>query len=149
MAVITSPKKGSPAQYVKKPSPVIGAADVKAAPKPLPMQLAAPKKVTAKKPVMQVDTQNVNNLDKTVISSDSKTIEGGPVLMVEEPHAVVGVTMSMTRSLQNYESFKFQVHVSVPCSNTDESKSAAYDWAKDWVEERVNMLNHEVNQLLS
>lgn len=48
--------------------------------------------------------------------------------------AMVGCELGSTINMGNYESARVMVTVSVPCYR--EEVSAAYDWAKDFVEER-------------
>jgi hypothetical protein len=54
---------------------------------------------------------------------------------VTEP-AKVGVNMGLTLNLGNFESARIDVSLSIPCYS--EETDAAYLYAKDWVEKRLN-----------
>lgn len=100
------------------------------------------KKLMSKQPV-GVETKTYK--DGTV--DEQQTPVGLPVLL-PEPHAIVGLEMSVTRNLGNYESVKMAVSLHLPCANNEDAISEAYLEAKGWVDMRVEQLNQEVTEQL-
>lgn len=138
---------------VKKPSPPAG--------KPMPSaahvqliakdpEAAAPKVKPLAKPPLVVGKQPTATVTKQYKDGSSSTEEEpvGPVKMMEGPHATVGVSMSVTRNLGNYESVKFTVSLFNPAENTDEAKEKVYGETKDWVDMRIEALNEEISEQL-
>jgi len=102
--------------------------------------------VMKKKIVEPTATVAVAHKDGTV---EEESLTPLPTVVVEEQHAVVGVTMGVTRNLGNYESLKITVHLSVPCTNSEESINVAYDTAKQWVDSKVAEINKDIDDQLN
>lgn len=107
-------------------------------------------KMTKKKPAQVTETKEVKDKG-TVLSEDTKTeTHEDPALMDQvqntpaAPLCEVGVDMSYTHNLGNYQSCRFGVSLKVPCS-TDEINEV-YDYGKSWCEERINALVEELEQ---
>lgn len=56
------------------------------------------------------------------------------VRIFDTPPATTGIELGSTLNMENYESARIGVHVTVPCYF--EELPSAYDWAKNFVEER-------------
>lgn len=68
-------------------------------------------------------------------------------LVVDEgPLSEVAVEMSYTKNLGNYQSARMQVSLKVPASPTPESMESAFEYAKQWVEDRLAKLVQEVEK---
>lgn len=105
------------------------------------------KKGPKKAPAAKAAAQAVTSKETT---SGLSSEEHEQVSHIESPlphSAMVTVSMGMTRKLADYESFKFTVGISIPChpDHVDETYAAG----KEWVEERVNSINDEVQQMTS
>lgn len=68
----------------------------------------------------------------------------GPVKMFEDPPCNVGMTAAMTINLGDYNSAKVQVSLHVPCKH--EEIDETFDFAKEWVETKVNTLVEEIQE---
>ena len=123
-------------------------------PKPLPVkkkvppmgivQLAAtPTKIVGKQP-----TASVTKAYKDGSTTETQE-EVGPVKMLQEPHATVGVTIGVTRNLGNFESVKVTVSLFMPSVNTEEALTDTYNEVKGWVDNRVEHLNQEISEQLA
>lgn len=68
----------------------------------------------------------------------------------DQPMANVSVSMGMTKPLQQkYENLKFTVFLSVPCKTDEVSIEEAFQFAKGWVETRVDLIHTEIIEQLS
>lgn len=59
-----------------------------------------------------------------------------------EPGCLVGVEMSYTHNLGNYQSARVQVSLSVPCPSHD--IDGVFDFTKDWVETKLASMVNEL-----
>lgn len=82
---------------------------------------------------------------KTVISEDTKQeeVETPADPAPTEQQCEVGVEMSYTHNLGNYQSARVQVSLKVPCVHAEIDE--VYDYAKGWVETRLEGLVEELN----
>lgn len=135
---VSTIKKPAPIKPIAKPAPVQSIA---------PQKMSTTPKLTAKQPVATISTVQMAN-NKEVASTETQE-EALEKVMVEEPHAVVGITMGMTRNLGNFESFKFAVHLSMPCAPEEDAMEVSYSMAKDWVDQRVNAMQQDIEQQLA
>jgi len=72
---------------------------------------------------------------------------GTPSLLLE-PHATVGLSMSLTRNLGSFESVKFTVSLYLPCAPEPEEIEATYTSAKEWVDAKTEEINQDINEQL-
>ena len=82
--------------------------------------------------------------DGSLVSSSE---EVGQVLAPANP-ALVSVSMGITRNLGNYESFRFNVTITMPCSPTAEDIEETYEQCKGWCDGKANELNEEMSLTL-
>lgn len=82
---------------------------------------------------------------KTVISEDTshEEVETPASPSPTEQQCEVGVEMSYTHNLGNYQSARVQVSLKVPCVHAEIDE--VYDYAKGWVETRLEGLVEELN----
>lgn len=66
-----------------------------------------------------------------------------------EQTAEITVSMGLTKNLGNYESLKFQVSIKMPCRMDAEDIEETYAQAKEWVDDKVNAINQEVDEQLA
>lgn len=71
----------------------------------------------------------------------------GTVHTAEAP-AYVTMSMGLTKNMGDYNSLKFHVGITIPCPPTAEDIDATYSEAKGWVEDKVNLINAEVEEQL-
>lgn len=71
----------------------------------------------------------------------------GMVHSAEAP-AYVTVSMGLTKNMGDYNSLKFNVGITIPCAPTPEEIDQTYAEAKGWVEDKVNLINAEVEEQL-
>lgn len=76
----------------------------------------------------------------------SEEIIGGE--MFEAPPANVEISLGLTRNKGNYESIKFSVSLSVPTANKPADIEEAFAFAKEWVDNKVNGINQEIDELV-
>lgn len=88
-----------------------------------------------------VASTTVHNPDGT-IGEENEIV--GETHVVGTP-AIVKVSMGLTRKLADYESIRFDVSLSVPCEPTADDLELTYAQAKEWVDEKVNAINEEVD----
>lgn len=81
---------------------------------------------------------------KTVKETLSTSPGAGQVVQQEKPWCNVGVGAGYTHNLGNFQFVKIDVRLNVPCEHTEINE--VYDFAKSWVDER---LNKEVEELQS
>lgn len=81
---------------------------------------------------------------KTVISEDTaqEQVETPASDQPTEQQCEVGVEMSYTHNLGNYQSARVQVSLKVPCVHAEIDD--VYDYAKGWVETRLEGLVDEL-----
>lgn len=106
-------------------------------------------KMTKKKPAQVTETKEVKDKG-TVLSEDTKTTDHTDPALMENvqnspaPLCEVGVDMSYTHNLGNYQSCRFGISLKVPC--TADEINEVYDYGKSWCEERINALVEELEQ---
>ena len=112
----------------------------------------AVKKAIMPKTVVKKEVHHKEASGKVAVShadGSEKNIEEslGGVLIESGPPATVNVTIGLTRNLGNYESLRFSVSATIPCENNGEAMTAAYDYGRGWVDEKINALNTEAEEL--
>lgn len=113
------------------------------APAPAPQQPAAQEQIEVVQPEAEV-TKEYSDGTQT----SHKEPVGGPI-MVKPPQANVGVSMGMTRNLGDYNSLKFSVSLFIPCDVDVDQINETFAQVKQWVDERLNEINVEIDQQLS
>lgn len=123
----------------------------KAAPSPAPVKVpltalpdspAPSAKLTGKQPVGTVSKQYKDGTTSEV------AVPVGPPIITLEPHATVGLSMSLTRNLGNFESVKFTVSLYLPCAPEPEEIDATYLSAKEWVDSKTESINQDITDQL-
>jgi hypothetical protein len=140
-------------------------------PQPKPVVKAPVKTAATKKPVVKApppaepdesEDEPVQNpvakkVTKNVVAkvsqahpdgSESEQVEEVGSVVVPEPHCMVEISVGLTRNLGNYESLKFNVGISIPCSLNEEDINETFDQGKAWVDEKVNAINSEVDAIV-
>lgn len=122
----------------------------------MPVTINKKKKVAKKIAQTHETVQHKNGAE----SVDNGTFEVGPdaiasnvadlgvyttTVEAQEP-CIVSVEMGNTVNTGNYESSKFNVGVSIPSSYYDIDKT--YDYAQNWVNDRLGALNEELQEQL-
>lgn len=95
------------------------------------------------KPVKVVTTKA--NKDGT--STTEEEVKGD--VLVNEPHATVGVSVGVTKNLGNYESVKVTVSVFIPCAVDADEINETYEQAKEWVDEKVAAISQEIDDQIA
>ena len=100
-------------------------------------------KISSKKPGTATVTKEIKDKG-TVVSEDQEQeqVEGVTAATSIEPMCEVGMEMSYTHNLGNYQSARVQVSLKVPCAHAEIDE--AYDYAKSWVEGKLNTLVDEL-----
>ena len=62
----------------------------------------------------------------------------------QSPFANVGVRASRTFNLGDYNSVRVEVSLYMPCEVSTEHINTAYEFAKEWVDEKMNVVSEEV-----
>lgn len=96
-------------------------------------------KITKKaKPIVSTVSQKHASGAET----ESQTIQGVVESIVDPCN--VNVSMGMTKNLGNYENVKFMVSLTHPCENNPEAMEDAFQFAKKWVETKVDAIHKEI-----
>lgn len=69
---------------------------------------------------------------------------GFPVLLGEGPHANVNVSMGARVGLPNYSDARCGASLTLPSDADEEAIEAAFDFAKRWVERKVEEMVDEI-----
>lgn len=141
------PSKGkAPTQSVPTDTAVASATDAPAAPAPAP-SASAPAPAPAPTPVVvRPATAVVTRVYGKIGAPETKNEELEVRSFVTEP-AVVEIGYGLTLNIGNYESARVDVKISLPCYA--EEANAAYEYAKKWTEERVQIEVKDVRKLAS
>lgn len=97
-----------------------------------------------------VTTDVTDNLKKEQVSSvtEKETVEVPENLTAPSPEpqvwCQVGFDGSYTHNLGNYQSARVGIHLMIPCLHGE--IDAVYDFAKSWVDARLNTVVDEFNQ---
>mgnify|MGYP001037429003 CR=1 FL=1 len=97
----------------------------------------------AKKPATATITKQVKDKG-TVMSEESsqEVVEGVSEEAATGPFCEVGVDMSYTHNLGNYQSAKVGVSLKVPCQHSEIDDAFAY--AKEWVDTKLQGMIDEL-----
>lgn len=95
------------------------------------------------KPATATTTKTITD-KKTVVSEDTnqEQVETPADPNPTEPQCEVGVEMSYTHNLGNYQSARVQVSLKVPCVHAEVDE--VYDYAREWVDNKLNGLVEEL-----
>lgn len=95
------------------------------------------------KPATATTTKTMTD-KKTVVSEDTsqETVDTPADPNPTEPQCEVGVEMSYTHNLGNYQSARVQVSLKVPCVHAEIDD--VYDYAREWVDNKLNGLVEEL-----
>jgi hypothetical protein len=93
-------------------------------------------------------TASIIHKHKDGSETETQETVGGLKKFSSQP-SVVTLSMAVTRNLGNFESVKMMVSLSMPCENSDIAREEAFNEVKGWVDNRVEMLNQEVNDQLA
>jgi len=85
----------------------------------------------------------IKKTGETVPELKDKTEVLGVKEFAEEP-AMVGIEHGVTLNLGNYESARISVSLRLPCANKPEEHTKAYEYAKKWIEDRVQAEVQEI-----
>lgn len=85
------------------------------------------------------------NGERSEWADPEDTNEDVNVRIFDTPPATTGIELGSTISMGAYESARVSVHISVPCYV--EEVAAAYDWAKNFAEERYKKEIAEVRKI--
>lgn len=66
---------------------------------------------------------------------------------IPTPHASVGLSMGLTKNMGDYENLKVQVSLWLPCAPDAEEIEGTYIAAKEWVDEKIQALNDEIEAM--
>jgi hypothetical protein len=119
-------------------SPPVAAVPPPPAPAPAPAPVKA--KPAVVKPVTATVTRSYGKIGAQEATDETIEVKGFAV-----PPAQVELGYGLTLNIGNYESARVDVKVSVPCYR--EEADAAYEWAKQWAEERVRQAVSAVRKL--
>lgn len=101
-----------------------------------------PKPKAPAKTVVKPVVASVNMIQADGSESDSQETVGEVQITAGVPEAKVEFQCGLTKNLGNYESLKFHVGITIPCSLEDANE--AYTQAKQWVDAKVNEINEEI-----
>jgi hypothetical protein len=95
------------------------------------------------KPATATTTKTMTD-KKTVVSEDTQQeqIDTPADPNPTEPQCEVGVEMSYTHNLGNYQSARVQVSLKVPCVHAEIDD--IYNYAREWVDNKLNGLVEEL-----
>jgi len=174
---LIKPAAPAPAPVAAAPEPEAEApapAPAPAKPKPTPKPKAAPAPAPAPEPepepeaaaaaddagavnITEEEPEVVQKKDikgqviKTYQDGSSETTEEVVAEAVKVPnvHATVGLAIGMTKNLGDFNNIKFQVSLYLPCEPTAEEIEGTYQAVKEWVDDKVNAINEEVDASLA
>jgi hypothetical protein len=109
---------------------------VKGAAKPV----AAPPVANIETAQAKVNTTVVEKSGAVETSVTEANEPVGDVIVSAEPMANVGIGLSVTRNLGDYNSIKMSVDIHIPCAATEEGIQEAYEVGKAFVEDKLNGL---------
>lgn len=80
----------------------------------------------------------------TVVAEDvtEEQVETPGTELSVDPSCEVGVEMSYTHNLGDYKSARVQVSLKVPCAHPEVDD--VYDYARTWVDEKLNSLIEDI-----
>lgn len=114
------------------------AISIKPKPSPKPLQTIAQKNTAAQ----AIGVETTMHQDGSEVS---KQVPVGQPQMVPAAHAMVEVSIGVTRNLGNYESVKINVSLALPCLPEGAQIDEAYATAKGWVDSRIHELNEDID----
>jgi len=81
-----------------------------------------------------VDGKNKQNIAEGT-AEEKVAMPAGKLTVIENPWCEVGVDVSYTKNLGNYQSAKVGVTIKVPCQHPDLDET--YEYARDWANARM------------
>ena len=69
-----------------------------------------------------------------------------PITVEGDQIARVRVNGGITKNLGNYESLRCDVTLELPCASTQAGVEAAFEYAKDWIAEKVTELTQTATE---
>lgn len=94
------------------------------------------KQVQAKQATATVQSSTKSGGVEHVVDKSTETV--GPHVLFSEPTCNVGVRAGLTIPMGNYSSARVEVSLNVPC--LDENIDKAFDFARDWVDAKLQTL---------
>lgn len=132
----------APTQKLKKPTTKAQEVESAVAAQEVTHEEAqAQEQTTMVTPVAEIETQHADG------ATENETIHL-PQVQVPVQHAEVGLSMGLTKNLGDYNSMKFSVTLKIPCAVDAQEIEDTYTTVKEWVDDKVNSINAEINAML-